>query len=90
LTGPAKTGWIDLGLIGYVEAFAIQTALHERVKRNDGPGTILFQENSHIITCRRWASAENLLVSHETLLSSKGWPFVRRPFGLGDLSVLQG
>jgi lipoyl(octanoyl) transferase len=68
LTGPAKTGRIDLGLIGYVEAFAIQTALHERLKRNEGPGTILFQENFHIITFGRWASAENLLVSHETLL----------------------
>jgi lipoate-protein ligase B len=55
-------------LIGYVEAFAIQTAFHERLKRNDGPGTILFQEYSHIITCRRRVSAENLLVSHEILL----------------------
>ena len=67
MTGPAKTGWIDLGLIGYVEAFAILTALHERLKRNKCPGTILFQENFQIITIGRWAFAENLPASHETL-----------------------
>jgi lipoate-protein ligase B len=58
---------MDLGLIGYDEAFAVQTAVHERRRCNKGPGTILFQENFHIITFGRWASAENLLVSHETL-----------------------
>ena len=67
MTSPAKIEWVDLGLIGYAEAFAFQAALHERLKRNQGPATILLQENFHVITLGRWASAENLLVSHETL-----------------------
>jgi lipoate-protein ligase B len=67
LTGPAKIEWIDLGLIGYDEAFAVQAALHERWKRDEGLGTILFQENPHVITLGRWACADNLLVSQETL-----------------------
>lgn len=67
MKGPAKFEWMDLGLIGYDEAFAIQTALHQRCKESEGLGTILFQENFHVITFGRWACVENLLVSRETL-----------------------
>lgn len=67
MKSPAKFEWMDLGLIGYDEAFVIQTALHERCKQSEGLGTILFQENFHVITFGRWAGAENLLASQETL-----------------------
>lgn len=67
MTRPAKIEWMDLGLIGYDEAFVIQAALHERWKRDEGLGTILFQENFHVVTLGRWASADNLLLSHEAL-----------------------
>lgn len=59
--------WMDLGLIGYDEAFAVQNALHEHCKETASLGTILFQENFHIITFGRWANSDNLLVSPEAL-----------------------
>jgi len=67
LTNPVRIEWMDLGLIGYDEAFAVQTELYERRLRNECPGTILFQENFHVITFGRWASEDNLLVSRDTL-----------------------
>lgn len=67
MTSSARIEWIDLGLIDYDEAFAVQTAIYERLLSNGGPGTILFQENGHTITFGRSASEENILVSRETL-----------------------
>lgn len=63
--------WLDLGLIGYDEAFDVQTALHLRRRTEEGPNVILFQENPHVITLGRSASAEHLLASPE-LLKERG------------------
>ena len=65
--GAANIEWIDLGLTGYDDAFAVQTKLHERRMDDEGPDTILFQENFHIVTLGRWASAGNLRLPAETL-----------------------
>jgi len=71
LKTPVQLAWMDLGIIGYDEAFAIQTALHLRRRNEAGPNVILFQENFHVITLGRSASAEHLLASPR-LLEERG------------------
>jgi lipoate-protein ligase B len=66
-----QIAWVDLGLIGYAEAFAVQTALHQRRCSEEGPNVILFQENFHVITLGRSASTEHLLASPQ-LLEKRG------------------
>jgi len=67
LKTPVQIAWVDLGLVGYDEAFAVQTALHLRRRHEEGPNIILFQENFHVITLGRSASAEHLLASPQLL-----------------------
>lgn len=62
-----KVGWLDVGLTGYDEAFALQTRLHGEVARRERDDAILFQENYPVITAGQSADFEHLLWSEERL-----------------------
>ncbi|WKY46326.1 lipoyl(octanoyl) transferase LipB [Eubacteriaceae bacterium ES3] len=58
---------LDLGLIDYHEAFAIQETIFKKVKENKMEDTLLFQENFPIITLGRGTHPENLLKTQNEL-----------------------
>ncbi len=62
---------IDLGLIGYDEAYMIQKELLQKRKRNEIQDTLLVLEHKNIFTVGRSAKNNNLLVSKEELIKSK-------------------
>lgn len=63
--------WLDLGLIGYRKAYAIQEKIHQGCCRDEFGDTLLFQENYPVITLGKSSSEDNLLLSRD-LLAQKG------------------
>ncbi|WKY42914.1 lipoyl(octanoyl) transferase LipB [Eubacteriaceae bacterium ES2] len=59
--------WLDLGLIDYHDAFGIQERIINSIRSGEMNDTLLFQENTPIITLGRGSHPENLLKSTETL-----------------------
>jgi lipoate-protein ligase B len=59
--------WLDLGLIDYHDAFKIQESIIEAIRNGRMNETLLFQENTPIITLGRGSHPENLLKSPESL-----------------------
>jgi len=62
---------VDLGLIGYAEAWELQKRLVAARKANTIENVLLLCEHPHVITFGRNAKGENLLVS-EHVLRQKG------------------
>ena len=63
-----KTCWIiDLGTIGYAEAYALQKRIIAARKAEAVEEALLFCEHPHVITLGRNAKRENLLVSEHVL-----------------------
>ena len=75
---------IDLGLIGYREAAALQQRLVAARKLAAVPDLLLFCEHPHVITLGRNGKRENLRVS-EDLLSRQGVEFHHTNRG-GDIT----
>jgi lipoyl(octanoyl) transferase len=75
---------IDLGLIGYREAVALQQRLVAARKLAAVPDLLLFCEHPHVITLGRNGKRENLRVS-EDLLSRQGVEFHHTNRG-GDIT----
>jgi lipoyl(octanoyl) transferase len=59
--------WLDLGLVGYHEAFAVQEMLHDRRRNSQGHDILLFQENFPTITIGKSGSEEHVLADHHKL-----------------------
>lgn len=59
--------WLDLSLIGYIEAFAIQERILRARMDERLPATIILQENPPIFTIGRDGSRANVLASPEEL-----------------------
>jgi len=59
--------WLDLGLIPYEPAFAIQERILEARMRDRLPSTIILQENSSVFTIGRTGSRSNILASADEL-----------------------
>jgi lipoyl(octanoyl) transferase len=59
--------WLDLGLIGYDEAFSLQRRLHEGCWKGTHGDAVLFQENPPVITLGRSGREEHLLWTPERL-----------------------
>lgn len=76
--------WLDLGSMGYREAFEIQEALHSDRLAGIIPNTLLFQENLRTITLGRDAHRNNLLLSPEEY-AARGYEVVAVSRG-GDVS----
>jgi lipoyl(octanoyl) transferase len=75
---------IELGRLGYGEAFALQRSLVERRKRGEIADQLLIVEHPHVITIGRNGHDENLLASLE-LLARAGIQFHRTDRG-GDVT----
>jgi len=59
-------GWVlDLGLMGYGQAYALQRRLHEARLKDAVPDTLLLLEHPPVITLGKGARAEHLLFSPE-------------------------
>ncbi len=59
-------GWVlDLGLIGYRQAYELQTRLHAARVAGEIPDTLLLLEHPPVITLGKGARAEHLLFSPE-------------------------
>jgi lipoate-protein ligase B len=58
---------IDLGLVPYDEAFALQKREVERLQRGEGTDVLLFVEHPHVITVGRNASGGALLADRRTV-----------------------
>lgn len=59
--------WLDLGLMPYEPAFAIQERILEARMRDRLPSTIILQENSSVFTIGRSGSRSNILASADEL-----------------------
>lgn len=59
--------WLDLGLMPYEPAFAIQERILEARMRDRLPSTIILQENSSVFTIGRTGSRSNILASADEL-----------------------
>src|SRR4030042_1920819 len=66
-TGTEEIPCLDLGLIGYDDAFEIQMHLFEKVKIEQIRGLILLLEHYPVITIGNSGKRENLLASKESL-----------------------
>ena len=75
---------IDLGLIGYAEAYALQKRVVTARKAGAIEDVLLFCEHPHVITLGRSGKRENLLAS-EHLLRQKGVEFHASDRG-GDIT----
>ena len=75
---------VDLGLITYEEAFALQRRLVAARKADAVPDVLLLCEHPHVITLGRSGKRENLLGS-ETLLEQMGVTFCESDRG-GDIT----
>ena len=62
--------WLDLGLIPYEPAFAIQERILEARMSNRFPATVILQENPSVITIGRTGSRSNILASEGELKRS--------------------
>lgn len=80
-----KTGWVvDLGLIAYEPAFALQQKLVAARKAGAIPDVLLVCEHSHVITLGRNGRSEHLLASPH-LLRQMGVEFLPTDRG-GDIT----
>lgn len=59
--------WLDLGLVSYEAAFAVQETLHWRRRNGLEQDFLLFQENFPVITIGKSGSEKHFLVSREIL-----------------------
>lgn len=59
--------WLDLGLMPYEPAFAIQERILEARMRDRLPSTIILQENSSVFTIGRTGSRSSILASADEL-----------------------
>ena len=60
--------WIDLGLMEYTSALAVQTsAMQEKIKNPDAEDKIFFVEHPPVFTLGKRGGKENLIVSKEFL-----------------------
>lgn len=75
---------VDLGLIGYADAFALQKRLVAARKADAIEDVLLFCEHPHVITQGRNGKREHLLVS-EHVLRQKGVEFFETSRG-GDIT----
>jgi lipoyl(octanoyl) transferase len=75
---------IDLGLIGYAEAYALQKRVVAARKANAIDDVLLFCENPHVITQGRNGKREHLLAS-ERVLQQKGVEYFETSRG-GDVT----
>jgi len=75
---------IDLGLIGYAEAYALQKRVVAARKANAIDDVLLFCENPHVITQGRTGKREHLLAS-ERVLQQKGVEYFETSRG-GDVT----
>jgi lipoyl(octanoyl) transferase len=75
---------VELGVIGYAEAWALQERLVAARKRGDAPDVLLLCEHPPVITLGRSGKIENLRVS-DALLHQKGVEFHRTNRG-GDIT----
>ena len=75
---------VDLGLIGYAEAYALQKRLVAARKADVIEDVLLFCEHPHVITQGRNGKREHLLVS-ESVLRQKGVEFFETSRG-GDIT----
>ena len=81
----AKTCWVvDLGLVAYDEAFALQRRIVAARKADAVPDILLLCEHPHVITLGRSGKRENLLGS-EKLLEQMGVTFCDSDRG-GDIT----
>ena len=64
----------DLGRMKWAEAYALQSELVERRKRDEIGDQLLFVEHPHVVTMGRNGHDENLLASDE-ILSRSGIDF---------------
>ncbi len=80
MTTPGHVRWLDLGLVGYEEAFKVQETLHWRRRNGQEQDFLLFQENFPVITIGKSGSEDHLLISREILAQN----------GIGVLSVSRG
>src|SRR5262249_5944427 len=75
---------VDLGRIGYIEAFDLQHQLVEQRKRSEIPDQLLFVEHPHVVTMGRNGHDDNVLASPE-MLDRAGIQFHRTDRG-GDVT----
>jgi lipoyl(octanoyl) transferase len=75
---------VDLGLIGYAEAYALQKRLEAARKADAIEDVLLLCEHPHVITLGRSGKRENLLAS-EHVLKQKGVDFYASDRG-GDIT----
>src|ERR1700722_5031503 len=75
---------VELGVIGYAEAWALQERLVAARKRSAAPDALLLCEHPHVITLGRSGKLENLRAS-DALLHQKGVEFHRTNRG-GDIT----
>ena len=75
---------IDLGLIGYDDAYGLQMEILEFVKKKSIPGAILLLEHNPVVTIGNNKNRQNLLSSEETL-KEKGIELVQSNRG-GDIT----
>jgi lipoyl(octanoyl) transferase len=75
---------VDLGLIGYAEAYALQRRVVAARKAGAIEDVLLLCEHPHVITLGRSGKRENLLAS-ESILKQKGMQFYASDRG-GDIT----
>jgi lipoate-protein ligase B len=59
--------WVDLGLIGYQEAFALQDLAVARRIKNNAPPAVILQENPPTFTIGRSGTPDNILAPPDVL-----------------------
>src|ERR1700758_4358355 len=59
--------WVELGVMNYARALALQLDIAERRRRVETPDVLLLVEHPHVITLGRNGKAENLLAGEEHL-----------------------
>ncbi len=75
---------IDLGVVDYDRAFALQKAYVERLQRDEGDDVLLFVEHPHVITVGRNAT-ERAIVADRRLIEARGAQVVATDRG-GDVT----
>jgi lipoate-protein ligase B len=75
---------IELGVVPYGEAFAMQKREVERLQRNEGDDVLLYVQHPHVITVGRNATASAILADRR-LIASRGCEIVATDRG-GDVT----
>jgi lipoyl(octanoyl) transferase len=75
---------IDLGVVDYDRAFALQKAHVERLQREEGDDVLIFVEHPHVITVGRNATGR-AIVADRTFIESRGARVVATDRG-GDVT----